>query len=128
MTNGADRPISLRDQGIAELAQRTALITQSRQAFCDKKNATLNPSTNQYPTYRAVAKQWERAVATVDSVDGGMCISLVLPSMRKVKIEVCGRKKNKVRVEARRHLLLMSFLRVSTAQSLTKGLLGRDSL
>ena len=104
MTNGADRPVSLRDQGIAELAQRTALITQSRQAFCDKKNATLNPSTNQYPTYRAVAKQWERAVATVDSVDGGMCISLVLPSMRKVKIEVCGRKKNKVRVEARRQL------------------------
>jgi len=100
----AERPVSLRDQAIAELAQCTALITQSRQAFCDKKNATLNPAANQYPTYRAVAKQWERAVATVDSVDGGMCISLVLPSMRKVKLEVCGRKKNKVRVEARRQL------------------------
>ena len=41
-------------------------------------------------------------MASVDAVDGGFCISIVLPYMRKIRIEPCGRRKNKVRVEARR--------------------------
>jgi len=94
--------LSDRDRAIALLAQRNIAITQARQVFRERKLALLNPVLTAYPTYLSLAKQWERAVASVEAVDGGFCISIVLPFMRKVKIEACGRKKNKVRVEARR--------------------------
>ena len=45
---------------------------------------------------------WEEADAEVEDVAGGICITILLPYMADLKVNIVGRRKNKVELEARR--------------------------
>jgi hypothetical protein len=92
----------LEDSTLAAMHQRSLNTIRARQVFREQKRGVLQETSVQFPTYKSVAKQWRKPVASVDSVAGGFCISVVLPYMDRVKIKPTGKEGNKVRIDARR--------------------------
>lgn len=52
------------------------------------------------PSIQAIAKQWEDADAEVENVEGGICMTIVLPNLKKLNVKV--EKKNKIEIDASR--------------------------
>lgn len=50
----------------------------------------------------STGKQWLKASATVDNVYNGICINILLPHIRDVRIRITGRHANKISIEAER--------------------------
>jgi hypothetical protein len=92
----------LEDTTLAAMHKRSLNTIRARQVYREQKRGALEETSVQFPTYKSVAKQWRKAVASVESVAGGFCISLVLPYMDRVKIKPTGKEGNKVRIDARR--------------------------
>lgn len=42
-----------------------------------------------FPDYKAIARQWENAQAKIENIHGGICIFVVLPYMKQVRVRLC---------------------------------------
>jgi len=93
---------SLEQATLSVIRKRREVIANARQQFREQKLSQLQEASLQFPTYSSIARQWRKAVACVDSVAGGFCISVVLPYLDRVKVKPRGRSLDKVRIDARR--------------------------
>jgi hypothetical protein len=55
-----------------------------------------------FPTEELIAEQWEQAAAQVEDVCDGICITLLLPNIIKVKVSATGSTGRKVLIDATR--------------------------
>ena len=88
----------LEDQRLAK-----KLITKSaRQVHEDVKRASMLGTANLDST-SAIAAQWEGATADIQNVSGGLCITLLLPHLKDLKVIM--KKNHIVDIEAKRMIL-----------------------
>lgn len=64
------------------------------------KRLNVLSSIVSFPTHKRIAKQWLEATAEVENVLGGICITLLLPSLIKLKVRSDGQRK--VTIDAHR--------------------------
>jgi hypothetical protein len=77
-------------------------IKAEREAHRSKKATELEQSSKNFRTAGDVRRQWANADANIEDVSRGICISILLPFMRDLRVRV-GRQQN-VEIEAHRLL------------------------
>eukprot|EP01038_Epipyxis_sp_PR26KG_P010047 gene10047-13506_t len=99
------RPTLFPDQ---KTTQSFELSLQARRReYQRNKRSNIKNVSETFPTPASIAKQWEVAEADVEDVFGGVCISLLLPKMKSVRIRTTGGGK-KILIDALRLVDLKS--------------------
>lgn len=88
---------SAQERQDAAMALKFAIVA-SRQEHRRIKRVQLVQSSSLFNTIQKIGQQWEEAEAQVEDVAGGLCLTLVLPYLRDLKLKAS--KNNTVDLEA----------------------------
>jgi hypothetical protein len=105
------RPAAIDEEGSAEVdaaLSRKRSVKKSRALFVADKAAQAMLKADAFPTEAAVARQWELAEVTIEDVCDGICITVTLPNLAKLKCRVIENSR-KIMIEAERLLFSSGF-------------------
>eukprot|EP01034_Spumella_vulgaris_P022420 gene22420-28544_t len=67
---------------------RQSVVRQARCDFENHKRAYMQPVYNAFPTFLLLGKQWISAVAEICDVADGICICILLPNLRDLRLDI----------------------------------------
>eukprot|EP01034_Spumella_vulgaris_P036568 gene36568-45099_t len=103
------------EQQEADTAHKTSKFNQERRDYALSRKLAVKAeraehrrlkrlevlaAITSFPTEALIAEQWEQAAAQVEDVCDGICITLLLPNIIRVKVSVTGNSGRKVLIDA----------------------------